>query len=67
MLKCLLTAGWLLYGVMGSKYLECNSSIRTEHILNNRTLNQTKALNEQKSNNKTSNKQRRHRIVDCFS
>ncbi len=34
----------VVYGVTGSKYLECNSSIRTEKILNN----QTKALNPTK-------------------
>ncbi len=55
---CLLTAGWLLYWVMGLRYLEyIPVSEQKIHwiirILNNRTkgMIQTKVLNKQKSNN----------------
>jgi hypothetical protein len=46
----------VVYGVMGSKYQECNSSIRTENTLYNRILNdQTKSpdLNKRGKTNKS--------------
>jgi hypothetical protein len=51
---------WLLNGCcnVGSKYLEYNSSIRTENTPHNRTLNNgTKALNWTKENRQTKVKQ----------
>ncbi len=59
-------------GATGSKYLEYNSTIRTENTLNSRTLNnRTKAVHRtkqwMKSTNKTGNKQCRHWMDECLS
>jgi hypothetical protein len=53
----------VVYGVTGSKHLECNSSIRTEKYTeqsNKSPESNKRKQNKQKLNNKTNNKQHRH-------
>jgi hypothetical protein len=65
---CLLYDVYCCMWITGSKYLEFNSSIRTENMLSKRTKSteSNKALKNKSWTTKTGNKQYRHWMVECF-